>query len=163
MKKPPFKVTGRFVLLTLFGFFGVVIAANVIFISFAVRSFPGEKEEKSYFQGLNYNEKIEARARQDELGWRAEVTDLRRENNRASIVLAFSDAEGRGLGGMEIEATLMRPASETDAGPLQVEYRGGGAYMLSAPSAAPGIWVLSGVARLGLNEPFRFEKRLELE
>ena len=163
MSERQFKVTGRFVLLSLIGFFGVVFAANAIFISFAVRSFPGEQEEKSYFQGLNYNDKIEARERQAELGWRAEVTELRRSGDALAVVMAFSDAQARGLGGLAIEASLMRPASDADAGAISVEYLGAGSYVLHAPAAASGVWVLTGAAHLGDNEPFKFEKRLVVE
>ena len=47
------KLTGRGVLLLVAGFFGVIIATNVIFITAALRTFRGEDEAKPYLQGVD--------------------------------------------------------------------------------------------------------------
>lgn len=158
-----FRVTGRFVLFTMIGFFAVIIAANTVFITVAVKSFPGEQEEKSYLQGLHYNDRIGARAEQAALGWQAEITEARLAGSDARIVLVFSDAQSGSLNGLSVEAALLRPASAENAGAVTIEAAGAGAYILTADAAAPGVWVLSGRATGAAQTPFEFEKRLVFE
>ena len=55
-RKPGFVLKGWHVLLMLVGFFGFMFVVNGIFLWAAITSFPGEDEQKSYMQGLHYNE-----------------------------------------------------------------------------------------------------------
>ena len=65
------ELTGKHVLLMLVAFFGVIIVTNVIFINAAVTSFRGEDVKGSYRQGLEYNETLETRKSEGQLGWSA--------------------------------------------------------------------------------------------
>ena len=77
-------LTGRGVALWLAGFFGVVIAANVWFVTLSLKSFHGEDRQRPYQQGLNYNRTLALRARQEAEGW------------QASLVLDTAAAPARG-------------------------------------------------------------------
>ena len=74
-----FRLTGVHVLTAILAFFAVIIFVNAIFLTLALRSYPGEHEAKSYMQGLNYNERLAARERQAALGWTMEIAEARLE------------------------------------------------------------------------------------
>ena len=61
-------ITGRHVLLMLVAFFGAILVANAIFITVALKSFPGESQKKSYVQGIRYKRNID-RTRRSGSAW----------------------------------------------------------------------------------------------
>ena len=65
--KGSFKITGWHVLFSVIAFFGVITAVNAVMISYAVKSFPGEDQKKSYMQGLQYNKVLEEKKLQEQL------------------------------------------------------------------------------------------------
>lgn len=157
-----FRITGKHVLYTLIGFFLVVLAANVIFISLAVRTFPGEKEEKSYLQGLNYNDRLATRSEQAALGWKGTITVASLNGDEATIRLSFKDRAGAPLRGLRISGVLSRPA--TDANDTIVSFTpiGDGDYEVVVP-AGKGVWNLEGLAVDHAGGRFEFSSRLNLE
>lgn len=157
-----FRVTGRLVLFTLIGFFLVVLTANMIFLNLAVRTFPGEKEEKSYLQGLNYNERLAARAAQEALGWTASIEEARLDGAQARIEIALESASGRPLYGLGVSAVLSRPADDESDRALVFAPLGDGRYAAAAP-AGPGLWNLDARALGERGEEFQFQARLVLE
>ena len=50
------------VLLALLGFFGTVIAVNVVMMTLAISTMPGMETESPYKAGINYNTEIGARS-----------------------------------------------------------------------------------------------------
>ena len=162
MMQREFRLTGRHVLLVLIGFFVVIIAANAVFMSFALRTFPGEKEEKSYLQGLNYNDRLHARAEQAKLGWTASISEVSFEHGLASIRLTMNDRSGLPLSGLEITGMLLRPAADEQDTDFVFEPRGEGDYA-GAVSAGQGQWEMAGVATDDNGNQFEFATRLILE
>ncbi|HEY1878254.1 MAG TPA: FixH family protein, partial [Rhizomicrobium sp.] len=63
------RLTGRGVLIWLFGFFAVIFAMNIYFIMVSSRTFRGEDEQKPYLQGVEFNQTLARRAEQESLGW----------------------------------------------------------------------------------------------
>nr|WP_314442421.1 FixH family protein [uncultured Sphingomonas sp.] len=63
------RFTGLHMTALLCGFFGVVIAVNLLMASFAVRTFGGVVVENSYVASQRYNEWLVEARRQDQLGW----------------------------------------------------------------------------------------------
>ena len=158
-----FRVSGRFVLFSLLGFFLVVFIANGIFITLAVKSFPGEQEKKSYLQGLAYNDTLEARAEQEALGWTAELTELRREGDRAEIELTFKSASGEPISALALKGMLERTVDDDHDHFFDFEPQGGGRYLARVDGVSPGMWRLQATATGSGGENFVLEKRLTFQ
>ncbi len=156
-------ITGRHVLLMLIGFFGVIFVANAIFITLAVKSFPGEAEEKSYMQGLNYNEVLIERASQAALGWQAQITRAERTENGGLIEMRLFDAEGRALPGLAIDGVLKRPTYAGDDVALVFVAMGGGVYQAKAAVLDAGAWDFNARAESATGERFDISSRIFVE
>lgn len=161
--KKPFRITGRHVLAGMVGFFLVIIAVNAVFITLAVRSFPGEKEEKSYLQGLHYNETLKARAAQAANGWTAEIRKAALVDDRAVIELTFKDQSGAPIYDLDITGVIARPADDDYDQEIVFTALGGGLYTAELTGMAAGAWALKARAEHRNAEPFEFETKLYLE
>ncbi len=158
-----FRVTGRFVLFALLALFLVVVAANTVFIAAAVRSFPGEKEEKSYLQGLAYNRTLEARRRQAELGWTARIVNEQFGPAGASIDIAFATRGDAPISDLAVKATLSRTVDDREDREAIFELIAPGTYRAVLEDLAPGLWALSATATNTAGESLSLEKKLVLE
>jgi nitrogen fixation protein FixH len=107
-RRPPGQVKGWHVLVMILSFFSVVIGVNATFITFAVRTFPGEEVKKSYVQGRDFNDTLAARQAMRDLGWRAAL-DLRAGPEGRVLTAELADADGVALVGRTVEGTLRRP------------------------------------------------------
>lgn len=143
-------LTGRKVLAILVGAFAVVIAANLAMLFAATGTFPGLVVKNSYVASQGWDAKTEA---QRALGWQARVV-----HDGEALSVALTDAEGAPVHGLEVAATVGRPASgRTDRTLTLAET--GGAY--AAPLAlAPGRWRVA-VTATG-TDGARFETHAEL-
>ena len=65
-----FRIRGWHVLVAMVLFFGVITAVNAVFISAALRTYPGEVSVTPYEDGLAYNAKLARQAAQAKLGGR---------------------------------------------------------------------------------------------
>ncbi len=163
MRKATFQLTGWHVLAALLGFFALVVAANAVFLTVAVRTFPGERVEKSYLQGLTYNETLRAREAQAALGWRASLTEADRDDaGAARLTLTFTDVQGRGLNGLTVSGAFGRPAAEVDDRVATFASIGGGAYQAVLPDVAAGAWRLEAVAEGVAGERFELASDVRL-
>ncbi|MEO1660780.1 MAG: FixH family protein [Pseudomonadota bacterium] len=128
---------GWHVLLIMLVFFGVMFSVNGVFLYHAITSFPGEDVKKSYFQGLNYNETLAARARQADLGWHAEA-GLQGDE----ILLRLSDKADEPLTDRAVVGELRRVATRDQDQALVFQPKRGGAYSAPAGTLSPGQWRL---------------------
>lgn len=136
--KPEKQLKGWHVLLIMMAFFGVMFAVNGVFLYHAITSFPGEDVKKSYVQGLNYNQTLEARAAQATLGWTAEAGI---EDDK--ILFRLMDRDGRALSGYPVIAELRRMT--TDASDALLTFAPGpeGTYIYALDDVASGQWRLT--------------------
>lgn len=153
------KLTGRHVLLMVIAFFGVMIIANVIFIRAAITTYPGVTEEKSYAQGVNYNETLAMRAAQAELGWTAEVVEVVRDGETGRIVIRMAK-DRTALTNLTVVGVLKRPASDDLDQPLAFNALGEGLYKAQVPAFAPGAWDMALRAENSLGEALDVEARI---
>lgn len=158
-----FRVTGRFVLFSIVGFFLTIFIANGIFVTLALESFPGEEEKKSYLQGLAYNDTLEARAAQEALGWTADLTELRFESGKAAIELTFKSASGTSISTLVLKGVLARAVDDDHDRAVEFVSTGGGRYLAEIDDIAPGFWKLHATATGDAGENFVLEKRLTLK
>ena len=157
-----FELNGRHVLLVTLSFFAMVIAVNAAFIVFALNSYPGEQERKSYRQGLNYNAVLEAREAQAALGWRAVIKRADREGGSVRIVVAYARSNGRPIDGLSLSGALRRPASSEGERTVGFTPLGGGRYEARTVAAA-GAWDLTVAATSDEGDRFEFSNRMILE
>lgn len=153
------KLTGRHVLLMVVAFFGVMLIANVIFIRAAVRTFPGVSEEKSYFQGLHYNDTLAERAAQSRLGWTAEVAEVVREGETGRIVIRMAKDE-TALTSLAFSGVLKRPVHSDDDQTLAFNSLGGGLYQAEVDTFGAGAWDMALRAENSLGETLDIEARI---
>ena len=159
----PFRLNGYHVLAIFVGFFLVVFIANALLAVFAVRSFPGEEEQKPYFQGLHFNDKLAARAEQAQAGWTVHLTKAEREGASAVIELAFMDADGAPIYDLDVEGVLSRPADDNFDQAVVFAPGASGGYRAVADNVAPGVWLLKATAIGPRQEKFELETKLYLK
>lgn len=159
MMKSSFQLSGGHVLAALLAFFALVVAANTAFIVFAVRSYPGEREKKSYRQGLHYNDALDARAAQAALGWRASIEEVASEAGAAKLIVSMRRSDAVPLDGLDLAGTLVRPASADGVAEFIFTPLGAGRYE-AVIDAAQGAWDLTVKASSATGDQFQFENRL---
>ena len=158
-----FRLNGKHVLAIIIAFFMTIVIANSIFITLAVRSFPGEQEKKSYIQGLAFNRRIAEREAQASLGWTAEISEASLKSGVAAIELSFAGSSSAPLSGLTVTGSLARPAADDDDHALVFEPSGQGRYRATVAGVAAGAWRLDAVAVSARGEKFALEKRMTLE
>jgi nitrogen fixation protein FixH len=130
-------LTGRHVLGVVVGFFAVIIALNIWFLTLAYRTFPGQVSDTPYEDGLAFNQRLAAQAAQARLGWEAAAA----ADSRGPWV-ELSDAEGGPLRGLTVTGRLERPA--TEAGHRLLAFRETSPGRYEAPAGGlTGAWDLS--------------------
>jgi nitrogen fixation protein FixH len=140
--KDPKAITGKTVLAWFLGFFGLVFAANAVFLYFAFGSFPGVVVDSSYEAGQTYNQEIAAAREQAKLNWQitSEITPGNDAGGR--LLVSAADAQGTPLFGVSIHATLRHPAQETADLEISLRADGGGRYLGEIEDLPEGNWTL---------------------
>jgi len=161
--KDPKALTGRTVLLWLLGFFGVIFAANAVFIYLALGSFPGVVVESSYEAGQAYNEEIAAARAQETLNWQVTSDFARAGGDAGKLVVTALDADGAPIYGIELEALLRNPVSDADDVTVDFRADGGGRYVGEVAHVAPGNWTLVLQIRRDGKRVFKSENRVFLK
>lgn len=149
------KLTGRTVLLCLIGFFGTVMAVNVVMIRAAISTHGGSEKISSYRAGLNFTRDRAAAQAQQVLNWQVDVVLPRREGGQGEgclsplngcaasgpVSVSIRDAQGRPLPGLEAKLILSHPTDSRRDQTLVLTDRGGGAYE-GVIDTAPGGWIV---------------------
>lgn len=157
-----FELKGRHVLVILLAFFGLTIAVNVVFTTYALATFSGEDVSKPYLRGLEYNKTLAARAAQTALKW-SSVIDVAREGEGAVVTIMIAGADGAALSSLTVTATLRRPTDAHLDRTVKLEPIGAGQYRARIDDVAAGQWDV--VAKAGDDgEPaFEAARRVVLE
>ncbi|MFC6199680.1 FixH family protein [Ponticaulis profundi] len=134
------KLNGWHVLIILGVFFGIMIAVNVVFTVFAVKTFPGEQVPKSYVQGLHYNDALQDKARQAALGWSTEVGLVAQSADTPRLLTNWYDADGTPIVNLDVSAMITRPASEDGQRQIDLIPDVPGHYRVDLPQLDAGIW-----------------------
>lgn len=153
------QIKGWHVLAAMLAFFGAVIAVNVVFMVYALQSFPGEDVRRSYLQGLAYNETLAEREAQAELGWRAAAA-LQPSITGAELVVIMRDRDGAPLDRLTLTAELRRPADDSMDRSLSFVSRGNGAYVATLGELPAGDWRLRARAADNGSGALDFESEL---
>lgn len=129
------RLTGWHVILWFAAFFGLIFAVNGVFLYSAIESFPGEDTPKSYIQGINYNDALQARSAQKKLGWRAEMGAV---NNELQIRMIQKD--GTPLTGLVIVGGVRHSAATSHDQSLVFRSMGKGLYAADISELQAGSW-----------------------
>jgi nitrogen fixation protein FixH len=162
MKKSVFiagPLRGRHVFFALVGFFGVIVAVNATFLTFALNTFSGIETPDAYQRGLQYNGVLAEAERQDALGWQSELT-LERER----IELTLRDAAGRPVSGATASARIGRPATDRHDAEIAFAEVAAGRYAADLAGLPEGAWIADiAVQRAGADDTlWRKRERLWL-
>ncbi|WP_321489651.1 FixH family protein [uncultured Hyphomonas sp.] len=134
-----FRLTGWHVFFMLCAFFGFMFIVNGIFLWAALSSFPGEDEDKSYLQGLHYNEAISARRVQEEQGWSAQI-GLTPTETGDRLVVRLLERDGTALPAQDVEAQLRRTVTGSEDVPLDLQRSVDGDYFADISLLDKGVW-----------------------
>jgi len=149
------EIKGHHVLIGMVVFFGIVFTVDAIFVTQAIRTFRGEDEPRSYVQGINYNDVLERREAQAELGWTAISSVTSQE-----IRLQISDADGNGVTELMLDARLRHPADSNLDIVLNLIGDGPGVYTTQTDIPL-GLWTL--VVSTPDGPPFEMEQEIWLQ
>ena len=134
-----FRLTGLHVFLLMCAFFGFMFIVNGIFLWAALSSFPGEDEQKSYLQGLHYNEAISARRVQETQGWSAQIgVTATPEGDR--LVIRLLDRNSKPLAVDGVTAQLRRTVTGVADVPLDLQRGTDGDYFADIALLDKGMW-----------------------
>lgn len=135
------------------GGMALVVVVNGIMAYYAISTFTGVTVPRSYERGRGYDQVLAEAARQDALGWKAEVTLA-----GGALTVSATDREGRAIPG-RIEGVLLRPLEGLEL-PLDFTARGTGRWAAEATPPQRGQWE----ARLTLfgpdGSPFDIRRRV---
>ncbi len=131
-------LTGRMVLLTILGFFGVILTVNFIMATYAAKTYSGVDANDAYDSGLAYNQEIAAAKTQALLGW---TVDLNRANDAGLTQLTVNvrDKDGKPVGGLDAMIDFYFPATRKFDRTVPATPIAEGVYSGSA-DLRPGRW-----------------------
>ena len=115
------------------GAMGTVVAVNAVLVYFAVSTFTGVTVPRSYERGRGYDAVLAEAARQEALGWKAEVA-----LGAGALRVAVTDRDGRPVYG-RIEGVLLRPLEGTELA-LTFSPTGSGRWMAEVQPPQRGQW-----------------------
>lgn len=117
-------------------FFGIVAALDATFVTIALKTNTGTITDNAYEKGVAYNKTLEAAAKQNALGWQADIgLDADRD-----VTVTLRDSGGLPLEGASVLAKLVRPVQDGYDFELPLTDRGGGLYAAPAAFPLPGQW-----------------------
>lgn len=131
--------------------FAVVVAVNAVFITLALRTWPGLATENAYERGLAHNEVIAEQQRQDTLGWRV-MFGFRAAgpgSQAGEITLEIRDRDGRAVNDARAILAFTRPLEPLAAIEREAAPRGGGYYAAFVELPRAGQWDVHLVLRGG--------------
>jgi nitrogen fixation protein FixH len=138
----PKPLTGRFVLLTLLAFFGVVFAVNFLMMKLAIDTLPGTEVDSAYSASLGYGREILAAREQSMRSWHIDAHIQRGSDGGATLQVEARDKTGAPISGVKFQGRLERPTDRRADRPVELAEVGIGIYRGTAVSVAAGQWDL---------------------
>ena len=122
------------------GFFAVVLAANGIMIAFALSSWTGLDAKDAYRRGVQYNQALEAAARQAELGWRSRIAFNDAGGRAGRLEFELADRTGAPLRHADVRAAIVRPTTAGHDFATRLEESAPGRYAAIVAFPLAGQW-----------------------
>jgi nitrogen fixation protein FixH len=124
---------GRWIPWAFAGAMGLVVAVNAVLVYYAISTFTGVTVPRSYERGRGYEAVLAEAARQDALGWTAEVA-----LGAGALRVVATDRDGRPVYG-RVEGVLLRPLEGTEI-PLVFAPTGSGRWSAELEAPQRGLW-----------------------
>ncbi len=137
---------GKKAVIALISFFAVIFAVDGYFIYLGFSGKDGLVHEDYYQKGLHYDDVIQVKKRQAELGWKFDVLHPEKTGS-GPIELKLTDATGEPLTGKQIAARLRRPAEMGYDQNLTFEEVAPGTYRATVSLPKQGNWDLEARVR----------------
>ncbi|MBL4719707.1 MAG: FixH family protein [Alphaproteobacteria bacterium] len=153
-------LTGRAVLFTLFGFFGVIMTVNAVFVFFALTSWSGLSTEDSYRKGLAYNDNLSAADTQTAMAWNVTVQLDALADKKGRLKVAFLNKNGAAIDGLAVNGILTRPTQPDLDQTITLGRIDAGVYSADVEFPLNGVWNLTVIARRDKTIIYRIEQRL---
>ncbi|MER8402875.1 FixH family protein [Mesorhizobium sp. M1348] len=146
--------TGRHMLFTILGFFGVVIAVNLTMATLANTSWTGLVVENTYVASQQFNRKAEEGRAQAALGWTGKLTIAGGE-----VRYSLTDAVGKPVALHGVKVLFRHPAYEAEDKSVTLEAASGQIFA-AHHMPTDGIWIVEIDADASLAEPYRDVRRI---
>ena len=131
----PRRFTGRHMAAILIGFFGVVIAVNLLMARMAIGTFGGTVVDNSYVASQNFNNWLAQARAEQALGWRIEVA----RDGGDHLAVTVRDAAGAALPAAQVTALARHPLGRKPERIMRFEDIGAGGFRSTA-SLGAGRW-----------------------
>lgn len=132
-------IKGWHVLAAMISFFVLVTAVDGVMIYDAVSTFGGDTRD-AYRTGLAYNQRIAEQTSQDRLGWTEASTF---DSATSQFRLTLTDREGHGVDGLQVTASVGRPATDVFDREIVLRSVGNGTYAATMANLSEGTWSAS--------------------
>ena len=146
--------TGRHMLFTILGFFGVVIGVNVTMATLASKSWTGLVVENTYVASQQFNRKAEEGRAQAALGWSGELTIA-----SGNVRYGLSDTAGKPVSLYGVKVLFRHPAYEAEDKAVTLA-RDEDQEFSALHTPKDGVWIVEIDADAGLAEPYRDVRRI---
>lgn len=156
-------ITGRFVLICLILFFGMIIAVNVTMMKFALETLPGVEVDSPYAASLAYGNEIAAARGQSSRGWKVSAHVERDAAGDATVRVQAQDRNGNPITGLSFTGRLERPADRRADRSVELVDMGDAIYRGKVTELAPGLWDLVLDGEAGGERMFLSKNRLVLK
>ncbi|MCH9808521.1 MAG: FixH family protein [Alphaproteobacteria bacterium] len=161
MSQDGWTLKGWHVLAALLAFFGTMIAANGVFLYYAITTFTGVETSDAYRKGVAYNARLEESRQLGKLGWQGKF-----KVNDGVIELVLVGEDGTPVRGVRIDGKVGRPATDRYDAQAKFSEIGDGIYRSDKLTLAPGNWIVTVEARDPVSKDasprFRLKERLWL-
>lgn len=139
--REPRPLSGRFVLLCLIAFFGVIFAVNATMMTIAIRTMPGLDVKNGYVASQAMNGEISTMRQQIERNWTADVAAEMR-NGTSSVDFRLMEKDRTPVTGLDISVRLAHPAITRSDRTAVMEEIGPGHYRAEWPDVSAGAWTV---------------------
>ena len=102
----------KFIPYLFFIFFGVIITVDCIYIYIANKTWRGVYTENAYQKGLNYNQTLADKERQQNLGWSIKATLQDLGDNSYLLSVTLFDKNNHPIKNAWLNAKIIRPIQE---------------------------------------------------
>jgi nitrogen fixation protein FixH len=152
--------TGRTALFIILTFFGIVFAADGVFVYLATTSWTGLSTEDPYRKGLKYNQTIERAAAQQTLGWHTAVSLEPLDENQDRVTVTLRDKSDVPIENRVITATFRRPVTADQDIEIPLTWTGAGTYTADLALPFRGQWDVHVAVARNSDTPYSIEARV---
>ncbi len=140
-----------------FVFFAVIFAVDAYQIYLSKKTWRGIVTEDSYHKGLHYNDVIDEAKKQQELGWKMQISYKNLGNKSGNLEIFLFDKNGVKISDAVVVVELRRPTQDGIDFKQEIKF-GGDSYKAKIDFPLAGQWDFR-INASKLSDTFRESKR----